>query len=72
MHLLNGFAHCVAVHALPNDAAAFIGSAVDGVEPAYVVEPGDMIHVCVGEDNRIDLVDPVFKACFAHFWGRVE
>ena len=83
MHLLLGLVHRVALHDLPDATAgtsvrsgirriARDHRAVQGVEAPDVVEPRDMIHMRMRENDGIHLVDAVLDARKAHFWRSVD
>ena len=83
VHLLLGLAHRVALHDLPDAAAgasvrpgirriARDHRAVQGVEAPDVVEPRDMIHVRMRENDGIHLVNAVLDARKAHLGRGVD
>ena len=73
VHLLDRLLHRVAGHRLADDAVGQPAVeritrlarhllAVQRVEAAEIVEPGHVVHVRVGEDDRVDLGDPQLHA----------
>ena len=77
VHLLFGLAHRVARKYLAEAPArapvcafgigvALHPRAVQRVEAADIVEAGDVVHVRVRQDNRVDTVDSVFNAGETH------
>ena len=47
-------------------------SLIEGVETADIIEPGDMIHVRVGDNHGIDLTDSQVQTGLTEFRRRID